>query len=82
MYALNISADRMILSATSPEFSAEGSPVVEALPDGDITEYRYNEDGSYTHAPQPKTPPKPTQMDIIEAQVIWTAMETGTLLEG
>lgn len=32
--------------------------------------------------PEPETEPEPTQLDIIEAQVTYTAMMTGTLLEG
>ena len=63
MYALNLSQDRMILSATRPEFAVPEMPVVESIPAGDITEYRYNEDGSFTRIPQPPAPPPAPTME-------------------
>ena len=91
IYALNLTDDGRILSACIvlgwqeghdiPE-TYNGMPVVEKLPDGDVTEYRYI-DGEFVYDPKPTTFPvyKPTQLDIIEAQVTYTAMMTGTLLE-
>jgi hypothetical protein len=59
-----------------------GIPIVETLPEGDISEYLYV-NGEYIHSPLPVEPviPKPTQLDVIEAQVMYTAMMTDTMLE-
>lgn len=47
---------------------------------------QYSNDGSVWHEPEPVQPmpepePTPTQLDIIEAQVMYTALMTDTLLE-
>jgi len=57
-YALNLDADSRILSATYETYAAAGMPIVETLPDGDITDYKYI-DGSYVYDPLPKTDPDP-----------------------
>lgn len=51
-YALNLSEDGRILSATFEQFSADGNAVVDTLPEGDISEYRYI-DGEFVHEPLP-----------------------------
>ena len=60
-----------------------GMPVVEKLSDGAVSDYLYV-DGEYIHDPLPK-PEKPeeqpSQLDVLEAQVTYTAMMTDTLLE-
>lgn len=45
-YALNISETNAVLSATYEEFAWEGCPIVDHLPDGDITDYDFI-DGQY-----------------------------------
>lgn len=58
-YALNLDEDGRILSATYESYAVAGMPIVDTLPDGDITDYKYI-DGSYVHNPLPKPePPKP-----------------------
>lgn len=83
-YALNLAADNRILSAcvVLPNRNYDGMPIVEELPDGNIYEYIYV-DGKYNHNPLPiiEAEEKPSQLDIIEAQVTYTAMMTDTLLE-
>ena len=81
-YALNLAADSRVLSATFPEFAPGDAVVVEALPDGDITNYRYV-DGEFVYDPQlvESEVDTPSQIDRIEAQVTYTAMMTDTLLE-
>lgn len=83
MYALNLNTDNRVLSAcfvlpTTPKTM----PRVENLPDGNVTDYRY-EGGDYVYDPilEPE-PPEPSDMDRLEAQVTYTAMMTDTLLEG
>lgn len=82
LYALNLGEDNRILSATYDEYAPENHPRVETLPDGDISDYKY-ENGEYVYDPLPK--PEETeeasQFDVLEAQVIYTAMMTDTLLE-
>lgn len=46
-YALNIDSEtNAVLSATHEQFAWEGCPIVDHLPDGDITDYDYI-DGGY-----------------------------------
>lgn len=82
-YALNLGEDNRILSANSiVKYAPEWHPRVETLPDGDITDYKY-QNGKYVYEPLPKPEEtvEPTQLDILEAQVTYTAMMTDTLLE-
>lgn len=64
MYALNLAEDGRILSATYPQFAPADAVLVDALPEGDITEYRYT-DGEYIHdpLPEPEQPDDPEQPD-------------------
>lgn len=59
-YALNLDADGRILSATYETYAAPSMPLVEALPDGDITDYKYI-DGSYVYDPLPEPQPQPAE---------------------
>ena len=81
-YALNLAEDGRILSTTYEEYAPIGAVLVDSLPEGNIADYKYI-DGQYVHDPVPieEVEPKPSQLDIIEAQVAYTAMMTGTLLE-
>lgn len=79
-YALNLADDGRILSATYEEFAVAGMPIVDELPEGDIANYRYVDD-QYVYEPLPIVEVQPTQLDVIEAQVAYTAMMTDTLLE-
>lgn len=76
IYALNLAKDKRILSACVvlgwregddiPE-TYNGMPVVEMLPDGDVTGYRYV-DGEYVYEPLPipePPDPQPTQEERI-----------------
>lgn len=83
--ALKLSENNRVLSAgiVLPKGSYKGMPIVETLPDGNIVDYLYiNGEYIYSPLPEPEQPePQPTQLDIIEAQVTYTAMMTDTLLE-
>lgn len=80
-YALTLAEDGRILSATYEEFASDSAVLVDELPEGNIADYLYI-DGEYIHDPQPEPEePGPSQLDIIEAQVTYTAMMTDTLLE-
>lgn len=81
-YALNLAKDGRILSTTYEKYATIGATIVESFPEGDLYEYRYV-DGEYIHDPIPveTAVEEPSQLDIIEAQVAYTAMMTDTLLE-
>ena len=81
-YALNLSSDNRILSVTYEQFASENMPIVESIPEGDPYDYLYI-DGEYIYDPLPveEIVETPTQLDILEAQVTYTAMMTDTLLE-
>ena len=84
MFALNIDQETgRILSATYPQYAPADGVIVDALPEGDVSDYLYV-DGVYVYAPLPEPEidnDVPTQLDRIEAQVAYTAMMTDTLLE-
>ncbi len=52
-YALNLAEDGRVLSATYPEYAPEDAVKVEALPEGDVSDYLYVE-GEFIYDPQPK----------------------------
>ena len=58
MYSLNLDADNRILSACVCLEGFEYKNVVDTLPDGNISDYRYV-DGEYVYNPLPKPEPKP-----------------------
>ena len=61
-YALNLDADGRILSATYESYAVPGMPIVEGLPDGDITDYKYiNNEYVYDPLPDPE-PEEPTAL--------------------
>ena len=80
-YALNLAEDGRFLSATFPEYAPVDAVVVETLPEGDVSDYRYiNGEFVYDPIPVVEQEEKPSQLDRIEAQVTYTAMMTDTLL--
>lgn len=68
MYALNLAPDWRILSATDGRYGVPGQPVVESLPSGDISNYKYL-DGKYIYdpLPAPEPPfPEPSTDEILD----------------
>lgn len=81
-YALNLSDDGHVLSVTYEEYAPVDAVLVESLPEGDVTDYRYvDEEFIYDPLPVEDVIETPSQLDRIEAQVAYTAMMTDTLLE-
>lgn len=80
-YALNLANDGRILSVTYEKYAPDGV-IVDELPEGNVADYRYV-NGEFVYDPIPVEPVAevPSQLDIIEAQVTYTAMMTDTLLE-
>ena len=65
-YALNLDVDGRILSATYESYATKNMPIVDTLPDGDITDYKYiNGEFIYEPLPEPIQPQEPTIDDII-----------------
>ena len=81
-YALNLAEDGRVLSTTYPQYAPEEAIKVDNLPEENIYEYRYV-NGEFIHDPISVefVEEKPSQLDILEAQIIYTAMMTDTLLE-
>lgn len=79
MYSLNLDKDKRILSTCVCLDGFEYENIVDELPEGDVTNYKYVK-GEYVYDPLPETDVIPTQLDILEAQVTYTAMMTDTLL--
>lgn len=83
MYALNLANDGRVLSVCTvlPTTPAD-MPRVDNYP-SNVTDYRYV-DGEFVYDPIPDPepePPTPDRLDVIESQVLFTAMMTDTLLE-
>ena len=57
-YALNLAEDGRILSATYEKYASEGAAIVDYLPDGNLSDYLY-QDGAFVHDPLPITEPEP-----------------------
>lgn len=73
MRALNLEKETgRILSAWKvlPDGNYDGMPIVEELPDGDITEYLYI-DGQYIHDPLPE----PEQPEPVEELTVWDELD-------
>ena len=70
-YALNLAEDGRILSVTYAKFAPADAVIVDVLPEGDISEYRYV-NGEYIHdpLPEPEQPvAEPTTDDILNAML-------------
>lgn len=80
MYALNLGEDNRVLSVCTCMEGQTYDVTVNSFPDGDVTEYRF-ENGEFVHDPLPTPAPQPTRLDELEAQVVYTAMMTDTVLK-
>ena len=68
-YALNLADDGRVLSATRPEFAPKDAPTCEELPDGDISDYLF-QNGSFVYDPLPvDTTPDIDEITLLRAQV-------------
>ena len=80
---MNLGDDGRILSATYERFAPAGAPIVEALPEGDITEYRFV-DGGYVHEPlppAPQPPKEPTDIERLEGELLTSYIAQAELYE-
>nr|DAF27560.1 MAG TPA: hypothetical protein [Caudoviricetes sp.] len=65
MYALNLGEDNRVLSVCACIDGQTYDNVVESFPDGDVSEYRY-ENGEFIHDPLPKPEPQPQEPTVEE----------------
>ena len=72
-YALNLADDGRILSATFEKYASVDAILVDTLPEGDISDYRYV-DGAYVYdplpkpeEPEPEPTPEPSVWDELDA---------------
>lgn len=71
MYALNLAENGRILSATHEKYAPKNAVLVDALPNGDISDYLYA-DGEYIYEPIPKPEvpvAEPTADEILNAML-------------
>lgn len=69
MYALNLDTDNRILSVTYSQYATKGMTIVDKLPEGDVTDYKYV-NGEFVYDPLPKpepVEPEPTADEILNA---------------
>ena len=60
MYSLNLDIDNRVLSACVCLEGFEYMNIVDVLPEGDISDYRYV-DGEYVYDPLPEPEPQPVE---------------------
>ena len=83
MIALSLNSDGRILSAWKvlPNGNYDGMPIVDTLPEGNLPDYQYiNNEFIYNPLPKEEVKEVPSQLDVIDAQITYTAMMTDTLL--
>nr|DAJ68278.1 MAG TPA: hypothetical protein [Caudoviricetes sp.] len=80
-YALNLGENGRILSVCNCLEGQNYENIVDSFPDGDVTEYRY-ENGEFIHDPLPKPEKKPTVEEdtlsmIVDHEYRLTLLELG-----
>lgn len=80
-YALNLDHDGRILSVCDAKYMPDAETVVDSFPSGNILDYKY-ENGEFVYSPLPEEAEQPSEMEKLEAQVMFTALMTDTLIEG
>lgn len=81
MYAITLNEENRILRATTDEFKSDTDILVEALPEGDISDYKYV-NSQYVHDPLPKPEKEPTAEEdalsmIVDHEYRLTLLELG-----
>ena len=80
-YALNLSEDGRVLSVTFPKYAPVDAATVEELPEGNLSDYRFDGSGFVYDPVLVEAVTTATWQDRMEAQIAYTAMMTDTLLE-
>lgn len=63
-YALNLTEDGRILSATYETYASADAVLMEELPEGDISDYLY-QNGKYIYAPIPELEPSAEEQIVV-----------------
>ena len=66
-YALNLADDKRILSVTFEQYAVPGQPIVDTLPEGNISDWKFV-GGQYVYDPLPIPPepvPEPSAEEIL-----------------
>ena len=80
-YGLILNEDNRIIDAPAQRYAPIDAIIVDTLPEGNIIDYQYiNGEFIYNPLPKEELVETPSQLDVIEAQITYTAMMTGTLL--
>lgn len=79
-YALNLTEDGRILSATYEQYASQGSAIVDKLPEGNVADYFYI-DGKYVCDPLPK-PTLPENVQTPEQRIAELEEALDLLLTG
>ena len=67
-YALTLDENNRILSATYEQYAAPLAVIVNELPEGDISDYKYEGEYVYDPLPKPEPPvPQESEWDILNA---------------
>lgn len=82
MYALNLNNENRILSScvVLAIGKYDNMPIVDTLPVDDITNYLYV-NGEFVYSPLPVEPEEPTWEERVDAQLLYTALMTDTLVQ-
>nr|DAH13078.1 MAG TPA: hypothetical protein [Caudoviricetes sp.] len=80
-YSLNLGENGRILSVGNCQEGQNYENIVDSFPDGDVTEYRY-ENGEFIHDPLPKPEKEPTAEEdalsmIVDHEYRLTLLELG-----
>ena len=73
MYALNLAENGRILSATYPQYAPADAVIVDALPEGDISDYLYV-NGQYVYDPLPE-PEQPEPAPEPSGDSVWDELD-------
>ena len=81
-FAIKLDQENRIQYASYAQDAYGEMVFVESLPKGNLSDYKYI-NGEYVYDPEAveNVQQAPNQLDLIEAQVFYTAMMTDTLLE-
>ena len=80
-YVLNLSDDGRILSASFlNEFSPKDAPQTDALPEGNIADYKYiNNEFIYDPLPVIEVEEQPSELDKLDARLTYVEIMTGLM---
>lgn len=73
-YALNLAEDNRILSATFEQYTPADAVLVDELPEGDISNYLY-QDGTYVYDPLPEPVEPEPEIPTGDDSAVWEELD-------